>query len=267
MAIWGWLAFVFVAFAIGSAVGTKTLDNARRRRVRAGRHRRSRRASPESAEEMVLVQSATATVTDPASAPSSRSPSAACGRALRPGLREPLLAGADGQISADGHSALLRFQIAGDGRGAPGPRRAGPRPGRIAQRAHPGSTSMSSATRAPTSRSRNRSPTTSRKAEMTSLPITLLILLIAFGPVLAAGVPLLLALTAVVATIGLLGPISHAFGGVAEHDRRGDPLDRARGRASTTRSSTCDASVRSARPGAASRPPWRPPRRPRAERS
>ena len=54
------------------------------------------------------------------------------------------------------------------------------------------------------------------KAELTSLPITLLILIVVFGSLLAAGVPLLLALTAVGATIGILGPFSHVFGAVAE---------------------------------------------------
>ena len=47
-----------------------------------------------------------------------------------------------------------------------------------------------------------------QKAEVTSLPITLIILVLAFGALLAAFVPLLLAITAVAATIGLLGPIS-----------------------------------------------------------
>src|SRR6185503_1235358 len=46
------------------------------------------------------------------------------------------------------------------------------------------------------------------KAFVTSLPITLLILLIAFGALVAAGIPLLLAITAVLATLGLMGPIS-----------------------------------------------------------
>jgi RND superfamily putative drug exporter len=48
-----------------------------------------------------------------------------------------------------------------------------------------------------------------QKAEQLSLPITLLILVIAFGALVAAGIPLLLAATAVAATIGLIGPISH----------------------------------------------------------
>ena len=47
-----------------------------------------------------------------------------------------------------------------------------------------------------------------QKAEVTSLPITLIILAIAFGTLVAAGIPLLLALTAVGATLGLIGPIS-----------------------------------------------------------
>ena len=48
-----------------------------------------------------------------------------------------------------------------------------------------------------------------QKAESLSLPLTLLILIIAFGALVAAGIPLLLAATAVAATIGLIGPISH----------------------------------------------------------
>ncbi|HTE59145.1 MAG TPA: MMPL family transporter, partial [Solirubrobacteraceae bacterium] len=47
-----------------------------------------------------------------------------------------------------------------------------------------------------------------QRAEFLSLPITLLILLIAFGALVAAGLPLLLGATAVMGTIGLLGPIS-----------------------------------------------------------
>jgi RND superfamily putative drug exporter len=47
-----------------------------------------------------------------------------------------------------------------------------------------------------------------KKAGTTSLPITLLVLLIAFGALVAAGIPLLLAITAVIGTIGLVGPLS-----------------------------------------------------------
>ena len=50
-----------------------------------------------------------------------------------------------------------------------------------------------------------------QRAETLSLPITLLILVVAFGALVAAGVPLLLGLTAVMATLGLLGPVSQLF--------------------------------------------------------
>ena len=42
-----------------------------------------------------------------------------------------------------------------------------------------------------------------------SVPLTLLVLLLVFGAIVAAGVPLLLALSAVIATIGLVALPSH----------------------------------------------------------
>ncbi len=47
------------------------------------------------------------------------------------------------------------------------------------------------------------------KAGLLSLPVTLVILMIAFGALVAAGLPLLLALTAVFATFGLIALPSH----------------------------------------------------------
>jgi RND superfamily putative drug exporter len=48
-----------------------------------------------------------------------------------------------------------------------------------------------------------------QRAEVLSLPVTLLILLIAFGALIAAGIPLLLAVSAVAAAIGLSAVASH----------------------------------------------------------
>jgi uncharacterized membrane protein YdfJ with MMPL/SSD domain len=50
-----------------------------------------------------------------------------------------------------------------------------------------------------------------QRAELLSIPVTLIVLLFAFGAVVAALVPVLLALTAVGATLGLIGPLSQAF--------------------------------------------------------
>ena len=49
------------------------------------------------------------------------------------------------------------------------------------------------------------------RAELYSIPLTLLVLLLAFGSAVAALVPVLLGLTAVAAAFGLLGPVSQAF--------------------------------------------------------
>ncbi|WP_426242116.1 MMPL family transporter [Nocardioides sp. LHG3406-4] len=46
-------------------------------------------------------------------------------------------------------------------------------------------------------------------AERISLPITLILMLLAFGALIAAGIPVLLAATSVAATIGLTAPLSH----------------------------------------------------------
>jgi RND superfamily putative drug exporter len=46
-------------------------------------------------------------------------------------------------------------------------------------------------------------------AEGISLPITILLMLLAFGALIAAGVPVLLAVTSVAATIGITAPLSH----------------------------------------------------------
>jgi uncharacterized membrane protein YdfJ with MMPL/SSD domain len=50
-----------------------------------------------------------------------------------------------------------------------------------------------------------------KRAEILSIPVTLLVLLFAFGGLVAALVPLVLALTAVAAAFGLLGPLSQLF--------------------------------------------------------
>ena len=199
-AIWGWLAFVVVAFAIGGAVGTKTLQQDQLGVGESGRADQTiEGAFPSSADEMVLIQSDTATATDP----SFRAVVADVQRrlaagALHPGFREPLRGG---QQRPDLQRRALRPAPLPDRRrrhrGA-GSRRAGACR-RSAPRRRPtrASRSASSATPASTSRSTTSISDDFKQALVTSLPITLMILLIAFGALVAAGVPLLLALTAV----------------------------------------------------------------------
>ncbi len=215
-AIWGWLAFVIVAFMIGGAVGTKTLDNAHLGVGESGRADRTIDAAyPKSADELVLVQSATEN-------PNSLPVRAAVGDAQFRlsklpyvyAIESPYTPANRSQISADGHSALTRFKIAGNQSTAK--KRASETLAAIdaTQAAHPQLTvgefgQASSDNQVSTSISNDF-----KTALVTSLPITLLILLIAFGALVAAGVPLLLGLTAVLGTIGLVGVISHIGSGV-----------------------------------------------------
>ena len=101
-----------------------------------------------------------------------------------------------------------------------------------------------------------------QRAETLSLPLTLLILLFAFGSLIAAGVPLLLGITSVMAALGLVERrqprLADGRRGVSVVLLSASPSE------STTRCSTCAASARSALAAAARARRSRSPRRPRA---
>jgi RND superfamily putative drug exporter len=211
VAIWGWLGFVFLAFAIGNAVGTETLQQDQLGVGESGDAAKTIDAAfPRSAGELVLIQSESSTANDP----SFRGVVADVQRRLSQvphveDLESPYAPGNEGQISADGRSALLRFKIVGDDDQTQD--RVAPALAAVsaAQSDNPEFTIAESGD-ASINKSINDSISDDfKQALFTSLPITLLILLIAFGAVVAAAVPLLLGLTAVIATIGLMGPISH----------------------------------------------------------
>jgi uncharacterized membrane protein YdfJ with MMPL/SSD domain len=214
LAIWGWLGFVLLSAMIGGAVGTKTLDNAQRGVGDSGRADRTIEAAfPKNADEMVLVQSSAATVN---SLPFRAAVGDAQFRLSQLpyvyAIESPYDPANRSQISADGRSALTRFKIAGNQSTAKKHASATLRAVEAAQAAHPQFTigefgEASSDNQVSSSISKDF-----KQALFTSLPVTLLILLIAFGALVAAGVPLLLGLTAVIATIGLVGLISHISG-------------------------------------------------------
>ncbi len=129
-------------------------------------------------------------------------------------FESPLAPANASQISSDGHSALLRFQIAGNDTEVMDRVKPAVQAVAAVQQAHPGFT-LGEFGDASTQQQINKVVQDDfGKALITSLPVTLIILLIAFGALVAAGVPLLLALTAVIATIGIMGPLSHVIGGV-----------------------------------------------------
>ncbi len=219
-AILGWIVFVVAAIAIGGALGTKTLGEGASGDGESGAASRTlEKAFTQGADESVLVQSRAGASAYTAPIEEAVGEVEARLRKLPfvANLKGPYAKHSDGQVSADGRSALVRFEI---------PERGGVEPKDVVgkalaqvaavQRGHPGlrveEVGDASGEKA-VSESLEKDFS---RAELTSLPITLLILVVVFGSLLAAGLPLLLALTAVGATIGLLGPVSHIFGPVAE---------------------------------------------------
>jgi RND superfamily putative drug exporter len=219
-AIWGWIAFVVAAIAIGGALGTKTLSDSQ---SGVGESKSAdlalEKGFADGATEQVLFQSRGA---ESAHGPQIKKAVGAVEARLRKlpfvaGITGPYGKRADGQISGDGRSALLKFEI---------PERGGTEADEVVDQALAQVAAVQkqhSDLRVEEVGDASGEKAVSEsleddfaKAELTSLPITLLILIVVFGSLLAAGVPLLLALTAVGGTIGLLGPVSHLFGPVAE---------------------------------------------------
>jgi RND superfamily putative drug exporter len=211
-AVLGWFAFVLIAFAIGSAAGVVSLkdDELGIGDSHSAEQILAREFPTERAGERVLIQSRNGpldrarlrTAVDDLTGRLSRVPDVAA-------VESPLAAGNEGQLSADGRSALVTFQLTGDPDTAPDRVGAALAATAATQRAHPdlliGEVGWPSANKAMS----DRLAKDFQQAEVTSLPVTLVILVLAFGALVAAGIPLLLGLTAVMAALGLTALFSH----------------------------------------------------------
>ena len=144
-------------------------------------------------------------------------------------VRSPLAPGNADQISKDGHSALVQFEIRGDKDKAVDKIAPVLDGVAAAQRAHPGFVIGEFGDASAQKGVETAYVDDLGKAGMLSLPITLIVLVLAFGALVAAGIPLLLALTAVFATFGLIALPSACAAGRDGGPRDGAP-DRARGR-------------------------------------
>jgi uncharacterized membrane protein YdfJ with MMPL/SSD domain len=193
-----WLAFVAVAVAAAVATGTESLENGAVGESARGYALMDRHAAWPPTREYGYVRSDTLDAGDPAFRTAVADVSARMRKGLGGG--EPQT-----RVSRDRHGVLVAAIV----------RRQFPDGFRdsvlAAQRAHQqvtveetGDISASDARDRAVNRDLHR-------AELLSVPVTLLVLLFAFGAVVAALVPVLLALTAVAATFGLLGPISQVF--------------------------------------------------------
>ncbi len=212
-ATFGWLALVIGAFAIGGAVGTKTIDPNTAGPGESGRMDRILDAGfKQPAGESVLIQSSSLRTSDPAfEAAIADVVGRISGLDVVQHVRSPLDPANRAQIAANGHAALVEFEIRGDADKAVD--KIQPVLDRVdeIQAAHSelfiGEFGDASAVNAvDTAFAEDLG-----KAGIFSLPLTLIILVIAFGALVAAGIPLLLGLTAVFATFGLLAVSSQVL--------------------------------------------------------
>ncbi|HZQ64664.1 MAG TPA: MMPL family transporter [Gaiellaceae bacterium] len=211
-ALAGWLGFCVVAVALGSVAGTKML---KQKDTAAGETKRAeqildRAGFPNHAGESVLIESKTQTLADPGfrSAVTDVVRSVSALPQVQK-VRSPLAAGNSGQVSDDRRSALVQFEIKGDQDKAD--KKIEPVLDAVAA-AQDRHTGFTVAEFGFASANHELSDTLNKdfqRAEYSSLPVTLIILLVAFGALVAAGLPVLLAFSGVLATIGLSSLASH----------------------------------------------------------
>ena len=200
-ATFGWLALVLAAVVAGSVAGTKVLTDAENANGQSAKAERilAHAGFDNSAGESVIVQSKSGAPPGPVAADVSAMLRA---RSDVKKVKAPVR-------SKDGHSMLVQFELTGNADTADG--RVQPVLNAVAavQRAHSG---FLVAEFGDASANHALNETTGKdfsKAERLSVPLTFLILLLAFGAFVAAGIPVLLALSAVLASLGISSLVSH----------------------------------------------------------
>ena len=217
-AIFGWLLFVVVAYLVGGVVGQRNLTDSQMGNGPSGQGTSVfEKAFPYHSGEEVLLQSRTAAPPAPTVVAAAvddlvgrlrrmktvadiQSPLPVPGAIVSPALR-----------SADGRSILVNFEVAGNSNQAQTNVNGALSATAAAARDHPQLRVEEFGSASATKALIKAYDGDFTRAEHTSLPVTLLILLVAFGSLVAAGVPLLLGFTAVIGALGLIKPISHLY--------------------------------------------------------
>jgi uncharacterized membrane protein YdfJ with MMPL/SSD domain len=214
LAIFGWLAFVLSAVVIGTALGQKTLDQHNNNVGEAHRAdqiiKQAGFSESGPVTEYVLVQNHKLTVHNPAFQAVVRDvvSAVAPSKAIH-NIRSPLERANSSQVTRDGHTALVEWEMNGTQNAAE--KQIDPLTSAVASvaKAHP-QFYVGEAGDASSDKALNKLFNQQLgQAGTRSVPITLLILVLVFGSLLAAFVPLMLALQSVVATIGLVAIVSH----------------------------------------------------------
>ena len=205
-----WLAFVAVAVILGQLAGTHQLSDSEQSTGESARAQQMLASAGfgTPASESVLVKSRTLDV----DAPQFRSAVTSVTATLRalPQTKN-VRTGAAGEISRDRHAQLIEFDMKGKMDDAD--ERVQPVLDAVAgvQRGHPEFTIAQFGFASATHELTNTIQKDFQKAEKLTVPITFLILLFAFGAFVAAGVPVVLAFTAVLGSLGLAQVASHVF--------------------------------------------------------
>ena len=206
-ATFGWLAFVAVAFLLGSQIGTVQLTEAEDLTGQSAKAEQILKSAgfEQPATEYVLVQSSSLRVGDQAFETTVNDVVARVNETgLVENLRSPYADGNAGQISKDGRSALVQFDVKGESEDAAD--RVEPLLDAVAavREAHPGFIVEEYGFASSMKALDYTVGKDFQRAEILSIPLTLGILIVAFGALLAAFLPLVLALTAFAAALGLL---------------------------------------------------------------
>ena len=207
--VFGWLAFVIASVVIGGAVGTKQLEDSD---LNVGEAKRADKlieaAGFDKADEQaewVLVQSKTLTAKDAAFRAAIEDVTKTLdGFPQVRKLRSPLTAGNSGQISPDGHSAIVEFQPLGTYDEAILYIEKIEAAVADVESRHSGFSIEESGSASTGKATDDAFGKMLETAGLVSIPLTLVILLLVFGSVVAAAVSLLLAITAVFATMSLV---------------------------------------------------------------
>jgi RND superfamily putative drug exporter len=215
IALIGWFMLVAGAVVIGNMLGTKNLNSYDPGQAGKAERVLSRPGVVQRDAESVLIETRNGqtVASDPQAREAIRQVTVALERMPRvaTNVQSPLApggaslaAGGHGLISHDGRSALVTFEVAGNVNNAGQIVTGAQRAVAAVQAAHPG-LRIAEAGDASVNRATNNIVSEDfRHAEVTSVPVTLVLLLVVFGALIAAGIPLLLAGTAVATAISLL---------------------------------------------------------------
>jgi uncharacterized membrane protein YdfJ with MMPL/SSD domain len=218
-AVFGWLAFVVAALVVGNMIGTKNINQ---NDTNVGQSKKADKILREAGfggqkeesdplSEIVVVQNQKLTVKDPAFR-------ATVGEVVEmveghdstiANLKDPRQPAHADQVSADGHTAIVMWDMKGTSDLAKTRIDAFTNATDRIAKAHAdyfvGEAGAVSSDKALTAMFNKQLA----QAGERSIPLTLIVLVLVFGALVAAGVPLLLALSAVAATIGLVALPSH----------------------------------------------------------